>query len=122
MEIMTAWKEQGICEYPMALCPESGYEMESMSTVFGAFINHETFDEKMLATKPVIMWDGVKEGFGYLNQLYNAGLIQPDWAQYTDDTQYKNWGHQRQGGLLVSLRRPWHGHQRVCLLPVPQRF
>lgn len=89
--VLTTWKEQGIAEYPMGLAYESGSEAESMSPIYLAFMNEEISDED-LAVYPDFMWDGVKDGFAYMNKLYNAGLIQPDWAQYTsDETQFNNW-------------------------------
>ncbi len=89
--VLTQWKEQGICEYPMALGSSSSSEAESLSPIYMAFVDHEALTEKDVATLPTAMWPGVKDGFEYLNKLYTAGLIQPDWAQYTDETQYNNW-------------------------------
>ena len=98
--MLTTWKEQGICEYPVALATETGTEAETMSPIYLAFLNQETFSEEMNATLPDILWDGVKDGYRYLNELYNAGLIQPDWAQYTnDETQYNNWISNGQAGF-----------------------
>ena len=89
--ILKSWKDQGIAEYPMSLCNESGTEAETMSPVYLAFIDHENFTEEQLATQPDILWPGVKEGYAYMNKLYNEGLIQPDWAQYSDETQHQTW-------------------------------
>lgn len=106
--VMTAWKEQGICEYPVALATETGTEAETMSPIYLAFLNQETFNEEMKATLPDFMWDGVKDGYRYLNELYNAGLIQPDWAQYTnDETQFNNWIANGQAGFWAHAY--WQG-------------
>ena len=106
--VLTAWKEQGICEYPVALATETGTEAETMSPIYLAFLNQETFDEEMKATLPDFMWDGVKEGYRYMNELYNAGLIQPDWAQYTnDETQFNNWIANGQAGFWAHAY--WQG-------------
>lgn len=106
--VLTAWKEQGICEYPVALATETGTEAETMSPIYLAFLNQETFSEEMNATLPDILWDGVKDGYRYLNELYNAGLIQPDWAQYTnDETQYNNWISNGQAGFWAHAY--WQG-------------
>ena len=88
--ILTTWKEEGICEYPMSLLVENT-EAESMSPIYLAFIDYDNFTEEDQATLPDIMWPGVKNGFEFLNRLYNNGLIQPDWAQYSDETAWKSW-------------------------------
>lgn len=89
--ILTEWKKQGIAEYPMALGSSSSSEAESLSPFYMAFVDHANLTEEHQATLPTAMWPGVQDGFAWLNKLYNAGLIQPDWAQYTDETQYNNW-------------------------------
>lgn len=90
--VMTTWQEKGICEHPMALATENGTEAETMSPTYMAFLEQAQFTEEVCATQPHFMWPGVKEGYRYLNNLYNCGLIQPDWAQYTnDETQFNNW-------------------------------
>ncbi|MBS5586707.1 MAG: extracellular solute-binding protein [Clostridiales bacterium] len=91
-EVMTQWKEQGICEYPMAILSEaSTTEAESMEPFTGAFVDFDALNEKDMATLPNIMWPGVKDGYAWLNHLYNMGLIQPDWATYQDETEWKSW-------------------------------
>lgn len=91
--VLKAWKDQGICEYPMALATEdSDTEAETMEPLYMAFLESESFTEEILATQPNFMWPGVKEGFRFFNTLYNEGLIAPDWAQYAgDETQWENW-------------------------------
>lgn len=91
--VLKAWKDQGICEYPMALATEDAdTEAETMEPLYMAFLDNASFTEEILATQPNFMWPGVKEGFRFFNTLYNEGLIAPDWAQYAgDETQYENW-------------------------------
>lgn len=89
-EILSTWKQEGICEYPMALLVESE-EAESMSPVYLSFVDYDAFTEEDLATKPDFMWPGVKNGFEFLNKLFNEQLIQPDWAQYNDEVKWKSW-------------------------------
>lgn len=91
--VLKAWKDQGICEYPMAVATEDAdTEAETMEPLYMAFLDNASFTEEILATQPNFMWPGVKEGFRFFNTLYNEGLIAPDWAQYAgDETQYENW-------------------------------
>lgn len=91
--VLKAWKDQGICEYPMAIATEdSDTECETMEPLYMAFLDNAAFTEEILATQPNFMWPGVKEGFRFYNTLYNEGLIAPDWAQYAgDETEWSNW-------------------------------
>lgn len=88
--VMKTWKEQGICEYPMAMTTENGTEAETMSPIYMAFLDESGFTDEVRATLPDVMWPGIKDGYAYLNKLYNEGLIQPDWAQFADETQFNN--------------------------------
>ena len=91
-KVMTQWKEQGLCEYPMAMLQEpTTYEAESMDSFTHAFIDYEKLTDEDVAVRPDILWPGVKEGYRWLNKLYNNGLIQPDWAIYGDETEWKSW-------------------------------
>ncbi|HML49302.1 MAG TPA: extracellular solute-binding protein, partial [Clostridia bacterium] len=90
--VMAAWKEQGICEYPMAMLQEaSTAEAESMDPFTHAFIDYSAITDQDIATLPDILWPGMKDGYAWLNKLYNNGLIQPDWAIYGDETEWKGW-------------------------------
>jgi putative aldouronate transport system substrate-binding protein len=51
-----------------------------------AFFDKDTLTEDFLATKPLFLWPGAKDGFRYINKLYNAGLFDPDFALQKDDT------------------------------------
>jgi putative aldouronate transport system substrate-binding protein len=50
-----------------------------------AFYDKDTLTEEVLATQPAFLWPGAKEGFRYMNKLYNAGLMDPDFALQKDD-------------------------------------
>jgi putative aldouronate transport system substrate-binding protein len=88
-DVLKKFKAEGLCEYPMGMLVETGVEAESMSVVYSAFA--EDVSEQDIATKSDILWPGIKEGYKYLNKLYNEGLIQPDWAQFSDETEWKSW-------------------------------
>lgn len=89
-DVLTRFKAEGLCEYPMGMLVETGTEAESMSVTYSAFVDPE-ITEQTMATMPDILWPGVKEGYRFLNKLYNEGLIQPDWAQFSDETEWKSW-------------------------------
>lgn len=90
--VMTQWQEQGICESPMAMLQEaSTQEAETMDPFTHAFIDYDTITDEDIAVLPDVMWPGIKEGYRWLNKLYNNGLIQPDWAIYSDETEWKSW-------------------------------
>lgn len=91
--VMAKWQEEGICESPMAMLTEaSTAEAETMDPFTHAFIDFDAITEQDVATLPTTMWPGVKDGYAWLNKLYNDGLIQPDWAIYnTDETEWKGW-------------------------------
>jgi putative aldouronate transport system substrate-binding protein len=49
------------------------------------FYDKDTLTEEVLATQPEFLWPGAKEGFRYMNKLYNTGLMDPDFALQKDD-------------------------------------
>jgi putative aldouronate transport system substrate-binding protein len=49
-----------------------------------AFYEQDKITEEMIATLPQFVWPGAKEGFRFINRMYNAGLMDPDFALQKD--------------------------------------
>jgi putative aldouronate transport system substrate-binding protein len=52
--------------------------------VRAAFYDKDTLTEEIRATQPMFLWPGSKEGFRFINKMYNAGLMDPDFALQKD--------------------------------------
>lgn len=78
-------KEAGLCEYPMGLLDK----FTSIQPIEGAFISEEvsTTDEgkATVINDFFLTADGDKEAFRFLNECYNSGLINPDFALFSSD-------------------------------------
>lgn len=62
----------------------SGNQNRSIQGIYDAFLDASKIDEEMLATQPTITWPGFKDGIQWINQMYNEGLMDPDYAVQTD--------------------------------------
>ena len=72
-----AFLSYGTTYWPMLLLIEGFYEQDAIS-------------DEDLASRPFFLYDGAKEGYRYLNTLYNAGLLNSDFAMIgeNDKSQY----------------------------------
>lgn len=72
-----AFLSYGTTYWPMLLLIEAFYEQDSIS-------------DEDLASLPFFLYDGAKEGYRYLNTLYNSGLLNSDFAMIgeNDKSQY----------------------------------
>lgn len=85
LDAMTKIKEAGLCEYPVWIDAEldsagrssAGYY--TMEGFAGAFLKDVTEEEVL---NGLCNTEEFKEGVRYMNTLYNAGLINPDFALY----------------------------------------
>jgi putative aldouronate transport system substrate-binding protein len=62
--------------------------------IFTAFFDKNTLTEEMRATmpstpsQPSLFWPGTKEATRFMNKMYNAGLMDPDFALQRDHQQF----------------------------------
>jgi putative aldouronate transport system substrate-binding protein len=53
-----------------------------------AFYDKAALTDEIIATQPEFLWPGTKEAFRYINRMYNAGLMDPDFALQKDHQQF----------------------------------
>ena len=82
---LTQMKEAGLCEYPFGM-----FGSDAPALLMGAFVSDEEFENE--ESRAVANYDsscatldGGKDGYRFLNECYNAGLINPDFALYAQE-------------------------------------
>lgn len=88
-DALVKMKDAGLCKYPFGLALKDG-KVQTAEMIVTAFVNSADFENE--ESKAVyyqdasrVSADGAKEGYRYINQCYNDGLINPDFALYGDD-------------------------------------
>lgn len=86
-ETLKAFKDENPGEVAGGCIPFSfTYDLSTPSAMMMSFIK-DINDQRALATKPYVLWDGYEDYVLYLNKLYNEGLIAPDFATDTSGDQ-----------------------------------
>lgn len=89
-ECMVAFKEQdpgglGAINYPFLI--KNSSTLTELNTFLWSFVN-PNLSEKDDYTLPHLLLDGWSDGLRFLNEMYNEGLINPEFALDENDTLY----------------------------------
>lgn len=68
--------------FPLAVA--GAHDATQAKPVIFSFVNHAELTDEMAATSEQMTWPGFKEGVRFLNKLYNAKMIDPDFMVDTD--------------------------------------
>lgn len=84
-DILTAFQQKGLCrEKDQAVFLSYGSTDWPVLMILEAFYEEDKITDEDLYALPTFLYAGAKEGYRYLNHLYNAGLMNADFAYIGD--------------------------------------
>ncbi|MFI3236540.1 MAG: extracellular solute-binding protein [Lachnospiraceae bacterium] len=84
-DCMVAFKEAGLIDYPVLI--KNTDKFQELSTLLWSFVDAD-LSEKDDYTLPWLSLPGWEDGVEFLNQMYNEGLIDPEFALDQNNTLY----------------------------------
>lgn len=87
LDALRAFRDENPGEVPGGPIPFAfNYDLSTPNALTMSFIK-DINDERALATKPYVLWDGYEDFVKFLNTMYNEGLMSPDFATDTSGEQ-----------------------------------